>query len=472
MAAYYGPAAPGGGEAALLRCVEDAALPAEGYRLTVSPAAIEVAASSGAGAFHGLQTARQLLLSGAEGFPLRPGQGAAARFRVPCVRIEDAPAFSWRGFMLDCSRHFYTVAFIEKILDVMALHHLNIFHWHLTDDQGWRLPVPEYPLLTEIGAKRLNPFKQKEVYTEGFYSEDDIRRIVAFAAARHITVVPEVDLPGHTSAALAAYPDLGCTGGPYQVEYRHGVFKDILCAGNDALFTFTGAIFDTLARLFPGPYVHIGGDEAPTERWEACPRCRARQEALGLGESRLLQRWLTRRFVEMLRERGKTAIGWDEVMEASEGGGGDCTALPSGLIVMFWRSHADYHGKEQLLEAASRQGRRIIMTPNGHGAYLDYRQRDDPGEPGAWRVSTLEQSYYLRLAVPGVAEELVLGGQGNLWAESIASDPVAEYLAFPRLCALSEALWSKERDYADFRTRLASHSLRLDALNVTHCRVF
>jgi len=274
-------------------------------------------------------------------------------------------------------------------------------------------------------------------------------------------------LPGHTKSALAVYPELGCTGGPYQVEYRHGVFQDILCAGKDDIFTFTGAVFDTLARLFPGPYVHIGGDEAPTDRWEACPRCQARKKALGLEKTRQLQPWLTRRFAEALRERGKTAIGWDEVLEAAGEGGSGETALPEDLIVMFWRSWPNQD--KEPVAAASRAGRKIIMTPNDWGAYINYRQRNDPGEPGPAEIITLEQAYAMPMALPGMAESNVLGGQANLWGELITCDPVAEYLTFPRLCALSEVFWSRDRDFQDFQQRLTVHRPRLAALGAVQC---
>ena len=452
--------------------LEEKAIPPEGYRLKISPQKIEIAAACKAGMYNGLQSLRQLFLSGDTGdvFIRSP----ETHFVIPCAEIEDAPAYPWRGFMLDCSRYFYHVNSIKKIIDVLSMHHINVFHWHLTDDQGWRLPVPEYPKLAEIGSQRRNPNRQEEIYTGGFYSEDDISEIIAFAAARHVTVVPEVDIPGHTVSALAAYPEFGCTGGPYQVEWRFGVHDDILCAGNDKIFDFVGAVFDTLARLFPGKYVHIGGDEAPTTRWENCPHCKERMAELGLTEPRQLQRWLTRRFAGMLAERGKIAIGWDEVLEGTDitGSAAQHTALPQDLIVMAWRS---WMNKQLVLDAAA-QGRNLIITPSNHGGYISRCQSLDPDDPGKGdEPSTLRDSYLIPLVQPEMTSEqakLVLGGQGNLWGEQINSCRNAEYMIFPRICALAEAFWTAEnlRDYEDFLHRLPIHQRRIDAFGILQFR--
>ena len=442
--------------------LDDNAMHAEGYRLRVDPKQIDLTASTKAGMYNGLQSLRQLFLSGDTGDVFI--KTADTRFVIPCLEIEDAPRYPWRGFMLDCSRHFYHVFFIKKLLDVLSLHHINIFHWHLTDDQGWRLPVPEYPLLVDIGSKRRNPNRIEEVYSEGHYSEADIQEVVAYAAARHITVVPEVDLPGHTVSALTAYPDLGCTGGPYQVEYHFGVHDDILCAGNDRIFDFAAAVFDSLARLFPGKYVHIGGDEAPTARWENCPHCRGRMEGLGLAEHRQLQRWLTRRFAEMLAQRGKITIGWDEVLEGTDSSAE--TALPDDLIVMCWRS---WMNKQLVLDAAA-QGRSLIMTPCNYGAYLNMIQSTDPDTPGhGSEVVTLRDTYAIPIIHPdmsGEQEKYVMGGQGNLWSEYMNSDKNAEYMIFPRLCALAEAFWTPDasRNFEEFSARLLVHRRRIDSL--------
>ena len=420
----------------------------ESYKLEIRTDEIVVRAESGAGAFRGLQVLRQLILSGFDGTALS----------VPCGTIEDKPRFGWRGFMLDCSRHFFSVEYVKNLLDALSLHHVNVFHWHLTDDQGWRLPVKEYPLLTEIGGRRYDSREWR--HRTGVYGEADIREVVAFAAERHIEVVPEVDLPGHASAILAAYPGLGCTGGPYKVEERYGIFEDVLCAGNDGIFDLARAIFASLAELFPSKYVHIGGDEVRFGNWKECPKCRARAADLGLDRAEQLQSWITARLVKMLGEHGKTAIGWDEILENTEK-----FPLPENAVVMSWRGSGGGNHAVGL-------GRRAIMTPNDHGCYLDYRCIDDPDEIGRnWGVGTVAQGFNLRPITAEMGEkaaELVLGGQGNLWTETVYSGKLAEYLIFPRICAIAEALWTAgaDRDIADFESRLSVHRRRLERLGL------
>ncbi len=427
----------------------------EAYGLTIGPDRIRIRASSPIGAYHALQTLRQLALAG------RREDGV---MELPQAEITDAPRFPWRGFMLDCSRHFYSVAFIKKIIDAASMHHLNVFHWHLTDDQGWRLPVDGYPKLTETGAWRKDSKTTwQDLRVGGFYSEADIREVVEWAAARHVEVVPEVDLPGHASAILACYPDLGCTGGPYAVEDRYGIFKDVLCAGNDGIFPLFGAIFDTLARLFPSKYVHIGGDEVKTDRWEACPKCQARLEANGLHGAHQLQSWITVRLATMLEERGKTPIGWDEVLE-----GTDLLGLPKDMIVMSWR------GREGGLEASGK-GHRVIMTALTDGCYLNFKHLDSPEEPGHLEVATVEKSYSMDPVVPGMdaeQEKLVLGGQCNLWSEVIYASRIAEYMFFPRMGAIAEGLWTPKeaRSLESFERRLPAYGKVLDALDLTRYR--
>jgi hexosaminidase len=442
------PARAGAGK---FRCRRDGSLGKEAYRLRIGAEEILLEASSGAGAYHGLQSLRQLLLSAPA------GEG----FALPCGEIEDAPRFPWRGFMLDCSRHFYSPGFIKKLLDALSLHHLSVFHWHLTDDQGWRLPVAAYPLLTEIGSRRWDQRRRR--YLGGFYTEGDIREIVAFAADRHIEVVPEVDLPGHALSILAAYPGLGCTGGPYRVEDRFGIFEDVLCAGNDGIFDLAGAVFDTLAELFPSPWAHIGGDEVRYNRWEECPKCKKRLEETGLKSPRELQSWITARLTEMLARRGKTAIGWDEILEDSE-----AFALSAEAAVMSWR------GSKGGLEA-SRRGHRVVMSSNKDGCYLDYKHREDPEEPGQLGVSSLKSIYGMDPLDPSLtAEEAarILGGQANLWSELIYAGKIAEYMIFPRICALAEALWTprERKDLEDFARRLPVHQARLDRLGFLQYR--
>jgi hexosaminidase len=449
-------------QAARIRCVRAPEKPAEhaakfpltneGYRLVISPDLITVSAQSGSGAYHGLQSVRQLFL------PASPNGEAV----IPCAEIEDLPRFPWRGFMLDCSRYFYTVPFIKKIIDALSLHHINIFHWHLTDDQGWRFPVPAYPLLTEIGSVR----KDRRFYNEargGFYTEKDIRDLAAFAASRHVELAPEVDLPGHALAILAAYPELGCTGGPYEVEDRYGIFEDVLCAGNDRIFDFAGAVFDTLASLFPSKWVHMGGDEVPFRRWEQCPKCQKRLAETGLPRTRELQGWIMAKLARMLLDRGKTPIGWDEILDGTE----HCP-LPGEAVIMSWR------GRDGGTKAL-RQGRRVIMCPNTEGCYLDYKHADDPEEPGQLGISSISAIYGMDPAASCRSSEetaLVLGGQANLWSELIYAGKIAEYMIFPRICALAEALWSAadQKDEADFRRRLPLHQERLTKLDLLQYR--
>jgi len=425
----------------------------EAYELDIGTDSVTLRASASAGMYHGMQSVRQIFLAAAA----EPGAG------IPCAHIEDRPRFAWRGCMLDTSRHFYTVAFIKKLIDLASLHHLNVFHWHLTDDQGWRLPVDKYPGLTETGAWRDDRRSTWGSTVGGFYSKEDIREIVAFAAERQVQVVPEVDLPGHASAILAAYPGLGCTGGPYRVEDRFGIFEDVLCAGNDDIFTLFEAVFDSLAELFPSPYVHIGGDEVKFGRWEACPKCRARMQELSLDTTQQLQSWITVRLVEMLRARGRTAIGWDEVLEGTE-----TFTLPQDLVVMSWR------GREGGLEASAK-GHRVIMTPMTDGCYLNFKPLDNGEEPGHLEVCTVRQSYGME-SVPAemsaAQEALVLGGQCNLWSEVIYASRIAEYMLFPRLCAVAESLWSpkEKRSLESFARRLPAHRALLDRLDVCQYR--
>ncbi len=425
----------------------------EGYRLSIRPDKIEVEASSGAGLYHGLQTLRQLILSGF----------SENHLRIPCAEIEDYPRFSWRGLMLDTSRHFYTVRFIKKIIDLISLHHFSVFHWHLTDDQGWRFPVPELPALIDVGSKRSDIRAEWGSVVEGHYTEDEIRDVISYAQARHIEIVPEVELPGHSSAILASYPDLGCTGGPYQVEDRYGIFEEALCAGNDRVFDFVGTVFDTLVRLFPSSYVHIGGDEVKFNRWTACPKCRKRLTELGLEEINQLQSWMTVRFARMLQERNRIAIGWDEVLEGTEKFG-----LPQELVVMSWR------GQEGGFSASSR-GHRVIMTPLTEGCYLNFKHTDNTEEPGQYGISSVSQLYHMDPVTPdmtNIQAGFVLGGQCNLWAELIYADRLAEYMLFPRICAASESFWSPRgvRNFESFIQRLPVHQKRLDHFGLLQYR--
>jgi hexosaminidase len=432
----------------------------EAYRLCITKDAVTVKAAAGAGAYHGLQTFRQLVLSEYRDGGVSPEHGIT----LPCCEITDYPRFSWRGFMLDSARHFYSLPFIKRLIDVLSLHHINRFHWHLTDDQGWRLPVEEYPLLTEIGSRRQERRLPGMPYSGGFYREDEIRELVDYAASRHIEVIPEVDLPGHASAILASYPGFGCTGGPYRVEERTGILENVLCAGSGRIFDLAAGVFNALARLFPSSYVHIGGDEVRFDNWKACPKCKRRLSELGLKRAEELQSWITLRLVNMLAERGKTAIGWDEVLEDSMQ-----FKLPKETVVMSWRGSEG--GKR-----ASALGHPVIMCPNTGGCYLDYKHTDDAEEPGqAFVISPVAQSYSMDPVTPEMSAEeaaRILGGQCNLWSELIYAGKIAEYMIFPRLCAIAEALWTPRegKDFEDFARRLPVHQKRLDSLGLLQYR--
>jgi len=442
-------------ERALSNLPASCGLSGEAYRLIIEKDKITAEASSSAGMRNGAETFRQLTLS----------EYKDGVLTLPCAEITDFPRFSWRGFMLDCSRYFYSAAFIKNLLDVLSLHHINKFHWHLTDDQGWRFNVSGYPLLAEIGSFRKNYRVRRQPPSGGVYSREEILDVINYASCRNIEIIPEVDFPGHASAVLASYPELGCTGGPYEVEERFGIFEDVLCAGNDRIFDLFEKVLDTLADLFPSKWVHIGGDEVLSDRWEACPKCGNRLNETGLKKPPQLQSWITLRLVKMLAERGKTAVGWDEILEDT-----DLYKLPKEAAVMSWR------GNEGGIKAAN-LGHYVIMSPSTNGCYLDYKHLDTREEPGAFHAggATVYASYSMDPVPPLINEEnakYILGGQGNLWSELIYAGKIAEYMIFPRLCALSEAFWTpkEEKNFEDFENRLNAHRQRLDKLGINQYR--
>jgi hexosaminidase len=431
---------------------------AEGYELTVTPDGVTIAASAPAGWFYGVQTLLQLL----------PPDATAPRsrrsaWRLPCVRIVDGPRFRWRGLMLDVARHLMPVDGILRLRDTMAAHKLNTFHWHLTDDQGWRIESRRYPRLTGVGAFRagadgvLTPDRAAHEPPRvgrygGFYTHDDVRSVVAHAAALHIRVVPEVEMPGHAVAALAAYPELACAAGPFEPATRTGIFKDVYCIGNDATLALLEGVLDEIVPLFPGEFVHVGGDECPTDRWRTCPKCQARVRAEGLANERGLQGYVIRRMARFLGDRGKRLVGWDEILD-----GGD---LPSGAMVMSWR------GTEGGT-AAARAGHDVVMTPHQY-CYLDYRQAAD-GEPAAIAdgLTPLEKTYgYVPVPPELTAEqaEHIVGVQGNVWTEYMPDVRHVEYMVWPRAAAIAEVGWSPAggRDFDDFARRVRENETRLN----------
>ena len=426
----------------------------ESYYLDVEENGICLYASSNPGFFYGFVSIAQLVMT--------------YKTFIPCVTIYDKPAFQWRGFLLDTSRSFYTVDFIKKVIDLCAFHKLNTFHWHLTDDQGWRLPIEGYPLLTEIGSQRMAARKPKvydgmdedNVFRRRYYTEDEIKEVVKYAGERFVNIVPEIELPGHVSALLAAYPEFGCTGGPYQVEHRWGIFPDILCSGNDKIFELYDAIFASVAKLFPGKYVHIGGDECRTARWQRCQKCQKRMKEEHLDNTNQLQTWVTAKMVKILEKYNKTPIGWDEVLENTEK-----ISVPDDLIVQSWRG---IEGGER----ATNLQHKVIMSPQTM-CYLNLKPYDNFEEPGMLGYTTMEKAYEYSPVTKGMSPKnthLVLGGECALWTEEIRSSRLAEYLMFPRFCAISECLWLSEsdKDFDKLLNNMKDHKKRLDKLDVLY----
>jgi hexosaminidase len=437
----------------------------EGYFLDVGPDRVLIDAAAPAGLFYGVQTLRQLLPAAIE---KAAGLGP---WTVPAVSVEDRPRFAWRGGMLDCSRHFFPKEFVKRWIDLLAWHKLNVFHWHLTDDQGWRIEIKKYPGLTEIGGWRVDredqpwnarePQRPGEAATYGgFYTQDDVREIVAYAASRYVTIVPEIEMPGHAKAALTAYPRFSCTGGPFTVPPGgYWPITDVLCPGNDATFEFLDDVLTEVAALFPGPYVHIGGDEVDKTEWRRCPKCRARIEAEGLKDENGLQSYFVRRIEKILAAKGKRLIGWDEILEGG---------LAPQATVMSWR------GTEGGI-AAAQAGHDVVMSPTSH-CYVDYYQGNPAYEPLAIGGRLPLSRVYGFEPVPGVLSPAeaghVLGGQANLWTEYVSDGQHAEYMALPRLAALSEALWSPKakRDWGSFAGRLRGLLARYEAAGLNAAR--
>ncbi len=440
------------------------AIPPEGYRLTIAASAIHLVASKPAGLFYGVQSLLQLLPP--EIFS--PFPAMHRWFDIPCVAIVDAPRFPWRGVHLDVSRHFFPKSFIKRYLDLLALYKMNVFHWHLTDDNGWRIEIKKYPKLTSIGAWRVDreslPWTDRpqqrpgEVATYGgYYTQDDIREIVAYAAERYITVLPEIEMPAHSVEALAAYPQYSCTGGPFTVlPGGYWPNANIFCAGNDSTFAFLDDVLDEVAALFPCPYIHIGGDEADKTNWKNCPKCQARIKAEGLKDEEELQSYFIRRIETHLNSIGKRLIGWDEILQGG---------LAPNATVMSWR------GTEGGI-AAARQGHDVVMTPTSH-CYFDYYQGKS-GEPLAGGgFLPLDTVYAYEAMPPGLTaqeQRHILGAQANLWSEFITTGIHAEYMLLPRMLALSEDVWTPaaEKNYSDFLVRVLNQYERFDAMGVSY----
>jgi len=444
--------------------IEDKELDGEegSYKLTVTPNGILAKSNNPVGLYYAFQTIRQLLPVEIES----KNTVAGIQWNVPSVEISDAPRFSYRGLHLDVGRHFFPVDFIKKFIDLLALHKMNVFHWHLTEDQGWRLEIKKYPKLAEIAAHRdetrvghggssIAEYDGKPY--GGFYTQEQAKEIVKYAADRHITVIPEIELPGHAQAVLTAYPELGCTGGPYEVAKTWGVFEDVFCAGNEQSFQFLEDVLVEVMEIFPSKYIHIGGDECPKTRWNECPKCKKRMRNENCKDAHELQSYFISRIEKFLNGHGRDIIGWDEILEGG---------LAPNATVMSWR------GIQGGIEAA-KQKHNVIMTPNSH-FYLDHYQNNPDKEPLAiGGFLPLSKVYsYNPYSSELTADEMkyIIGVQGNLWTEYMKTSDHVEYMAYPRACAISEVGWLdyEKRNFGEFALRLQNHFKRLDMLEVNY----
>ena len=434
----------------------------EGYTLQVSKNQMTVTGGSAAGVFYGIQTLRKSVPA-----------GKTEEVKFPQAKVVDAPRFAYRGAHLDVSRHFFPVDSVKKFIDILALHNINRFHWHISDDQGWRIEIKSLPRLTEVGSRRdetvighNSGWFDGMPYGPFFYTQEQAKDIVAYAAARHITVIPEIDMPGHMLAALTAYPNLGCTGGPYKVAGEWGVFDDVLCAGNDDVLKFIDTVLGEIIQIFPSEYIHIGGDECPKTRWKTCPKCQAKIKELGLkaddkhsAEERL-QSYIINHAEKFLNSKGRQIIGWDEILEGG---------LAPNATVMSWRGEAG--GFE-----AARQHHNVIMTPNTY-LYFDYYQSKQTNkEPqaigGYLPVETVYNYEPVPKKMPANERKYIIGVQANLWTEYIPTFRQVEYMELPRMAALSEVQWSQsqQKNYQDFLERLPRLTKIYDTYHLTYAK--
>ena len=412
----------------------------EGYKLQITPEKVLLTGGSEAGVFYGIQTIHKALPI------LKNGKVAAA---LPAGTVTDFPRFRYRGFMIDVGRHFFPVSYLKQMIDLMALHNINYFHWHLTEDQGWRIEIKKYPKLTEVGSKRDSTIIDWETKKfdgkphSGFYTQDEAREIVRYAADRFITVVPEIDLPGHTTAALASYPELGCTGGPYKVLCSFGVFPDVLCAGNDQTLQFTKDVLDEIMDIFPSEYIHIGGDECPKSRWEKCPKCQAKIKELGIkalpkhSKENQLQTYFMSELEKEINAHGRRMLGWDEVLEGG---------LTPNSTIMSWR------GIQGGIEAA-RQHHDVIMTPIQRLYFSNPRINKMTGFEWMNRVYNFEP---VPAELTDAEKKFVIGTQGCIWTEWTADSTKMEWQILPRMAALSEIQWTlpEHKNFERFMERL------------------
>lgn len=411
----------------------------EAYTIMVDKKGVTIAGSTPKGVFYGVQTLRKSL-------PV----GTATVVRLPSVKISDSPRFVHRGMMLDCSRHFFPLEFVKRYIDLIAMHNMNVFHWHLSDDQGWRIEIKKYPELTIKGSRRsgtvigYNTALDDSIPYGGYYTQEQAREIVEYARQRYVTVIPEIDMPGHMLAALATYPELGCTGGPYEVGHRWGIYKDVLCVGNDKIYDFCEGVLDEIMQIFPSKLIHIGGDETPTEVWEKCPKCIKRAEDNNMTVKQV-QSYFTSRIEKYVNSRGRRIIGWDEIL------GGD---ISQSAVIQSWRDTK--HGR-----IAAEAGHDVIMSPTSH-CYFDYSQADEKNskyEPTlCGGYIPVEKVYAFEPCDENLSESSrphILGVQANIWAEYLLYPNQVEYQAMPRMAALAEVQWtSGKKDYQAFLKRL------------------
>lgn len=411
----------------------------EAYTIMVDKKGVTIAGSTPKGVFYGVQTLRKSL-------PV----GTATVVRLPSVKISDSPRFVHRGMMLDCSRHFFPLEFVKRYIDLIAMHNMNVFHWHLSDDQGWRIEIKKYPELTIKGSRRsgtvigYNTALDDSIPYGGYYTQEQAREIVEYARQRYVTVIPEIDMPGHMLAALATYPELGCTGGPYEVGHRWGIYKDVLCVGNEKIYDFCEGVLDEIMQIFPSKLIHIGGDETPTEVWEKCPKCIKRAEDNNMTVKQV-QSYFTSRIEKYVNSRGRRIIGWDEIL------GGD---ISQSAVIQSWRDTK--HGR-----IAAEAGHDVIMSPTSH-CYFDYSQADEKNskyEPTlCGGYIPVEKVYAFEPCDENLPESYrphILGVQANIWAEYLLYPNQVEYQALPRMAALAEVQWtSGKKDYQAFLKRL------------------
>lgn len=436
----------------------------EGYKLTVKRNSILVEGGGVVGIFYGLQTLRQLTPAKIE---------SGDDITISCCKIEDTPYFSYRGLLVDVARHFMSKEYMFKVIDMMAMHKLNTLHWHLTDNQGWRIEIKGYPKLTEVGAYRdrtlvghsldkSKPYQWDNIHYGGFYTQDDIKEIVEYAKKRFITIIPEIDMPAHALAALAAYPEYSCSGGPFEIVGIWRPFNDIICT-SDSAFKFIEGILDEVIELFPSKYIHIGGDEVPKMRWDRCYTCQENIKRLGLDNSDELQLYFTKRVASYLNSKGREVVGWDELMTED---------TPQSVMIMSWRD-----GDEARL--AAKNGNRVVMS-SFQSMYLDFAQRDVMDEPMSQglisgRVTTVETCYNFIPYPTGLTDtekESIIGVEACLWSEYVPTESHADYMLFPRLAAVAEVGWCNPstKDYDAFIPRLNSIVEFYKELGVNYCK--